>query len=256
MFLRAHRLVARLQQQIPDPFGNPSISRHLQPWIYTPPPSISHKPATIKDRTVSFIRRQAISKGDQTRDRILHQAAIIFNQRGYEGCSIKEIMAATGLEKGGIYRHFANKEELAAEAFDYAWRSTSIRRRQGLGEIENHADRLKQFIANFLETNTFPGGCPLLNTAVDSDNGNPVLRQRVRAALADWQSMLCSIVQSGIRSGTIRHAVDPRAAANRIIGSLEGAMLLSRIEGNRTALHAALLDLDSYVETHLRAPAN
>jgi len=31
-------------------------------------------------------------------------------------------MRATGLEKGGIYRHFSSKEAMAAEAFDYAWR--------------------------------------------------------------------------------------------------------------------------------------
>ncbi|HEY9128166.1 MAG TPA: TetR/AcrR family transcriptional regulator [Acidobacteriaceae bacterium] len=194
-----------------------------------------------------------ISKGDQTRERILREAAVIFNQRGYEGCSLKEIMAATGLEKGGIYRHFANKEELAAEAFDFAWRSTSARRRAGLSEIENHADRLRRYVANFLETPGFPGGCPLLNTAVDSDNGNPILRQRVRAALAEWQAMIISILDAGIRAGTIRAAIDTRAAANRIIGSLEGAMLLSRIEGRGNPLQAALRELDNFIETELRA---
>ena len=163
-------------------------------------------------------------------------------------------MAATGLEKGGIYRHFANKEELAAEAFDYAWRFASGKRREGLGEIDNHADRLKRYIANFLESTGLPGGCPLLNTAVDSDNGNPVLRERVRAALADWQQMLRSTLEAGIRAGSIRPSIDIRAAANRIIGSLEGAMLLSRIERNHKALHAALLELDNYVETQLRTP--
>jgi len=30
-------------------------------------------------------------------------------------------MEATGLQKGGLYRHFDSKEELAQEAFDYAW---------------------------------------------------------------------------------------------------------------------------------------
>ena len=48
----------------------------------------------------------ATSKGQETRQRILAEAAAIFNQRGYEGCSIQAIMEATGLEKGGIYRHF------------------------------------------------------------------------------------------------------------------------------------------------------
>lgn len=46
------------------------------------------------------------------------QAASLFNQRGFEGSSMSDLMAAAGLEKGGIYRHFSSKEELAAEAFE------------------------------------------------------------------------------------------------------------------------------------------
>jgi TetR/AcrR family transcriptional repressor of nem operon len=62
-----------------------------------------------------------MTKGEQTRRRIVEAAAPIFNIRGYEGASLSELMAATGLKKGGIYRHFSSKEELAAEAFDYTW---------------------------------------------------------------------------------------------------------------------------------------
>ena len=164
-------------------------------------------------------------------------------------------MEATGLEKGGIYRHFANKEELAAEAFDYAWRFVSARRRQGLDQIPNQADRLKRYIANYFESTGFPGGCPLLNTAVDSDDGNPVLRDRVRAALLNWQQMLASTLEDGIHAGVIRASIDPCAAANRIIATLEGATLLSRIEGSRATLHAALRDLDHYIESELRTPS-
>src|SRR5260221_13016116 len=61
-------------------------------------------------------------KGQKTRARIIAEAASLFNQRGFEGGSLSELMEATGLEKGGIYRHFSSKEELAAEAFDYAWK--------------------------------------------------------------------------------------------------------------------------------------
>jgi TetR/AcrR family transcriptional repressor of nem operon len=193
-----------------------------------------------------------MSKGDQTRQRIIAEAAAIFNQRGYEGCSIQSIMEATGLEKGGIYRHFESKEELAAEAFDYAWTVASTKRHQNLEAIPDHADRLKQHIANFVTRTGLPGGCPLLNTAVDSDNGNPVLRDRVRKALRYWKSMLRDILEDGMKAGSIRHTIDPCAAANRIIGGLEGAMLISRIERNDQALRQALQDLDSYIETDLR----
>src|SRR5215469_4932825 len=63
-------------------------------------------------------------KGQKTRERIVAEAASLFNQRGFEASSMSELKEATGLEKGGIYRHFSSKEELAAKAFDYAWKVT------------------------------------------------------------------------------------------------------------------------------------
>jgi TetR/AcrR family transcriptional repressor of nem operon len=197
-----------------------------------------------------------LTKGQETRQRIIAEAAAIFNQRGYEGCSIQAIMDATGLEKGGIYRHFESKEELAAEAFDYAWSIASTKRRLNLESIPNHADRIKQHIANFVTRSGLPGGCPLLNTAVDSDNGNPVLRDRVRKALRNWQTFLRTILEEGIQTGTIRANADPACAANRIISSLEGAMLISRIERNDLALRQCLEDLSSYVDSELRQPTS
>jgi len=52
-----------------------------------------------------------MTKGELTRKRIVEAAAPIFNQHGYEGSSLNALMQATGLKKGGIYRHFASKEE-------------------------------------------------------------------------------------------------------------------------------------------------
>src|ERR1700742_2482238 len=155
-----------------------------------------------------------MSKGLKTRQRIVAEAAGLFNRHGFEGCSLSSLMAATRLEKGGIYRHFSSKEQLAAEAFDYAWRSASDARLQNLHAIANSVDRLKQFVANFVEWKpSVAGGCPMFNTAVDSDDGNPVLRARAQAALHDWRSALASIVKRGMAAGEIRHQVQPRSVA-------------------------------------------
>jgi TetR/AcrR family transcriptional repressor of nem operon len=197
-----------------------------------------------------------MTKGQQTRDRIIAQAAPLFNQRGYEGCSIQDIMAATGLEKGGIYRHFDSKEELAAEAFDHAWHLAIATRFQKLDAIPNQVDRLKQHIANFAIRSSLPGGCPLLNTAVDSDNGNPVLRERVRKALRTWQTGLRKILKEGIAAGTIRPTVDTDKVSNLIIAVLEGALLIRRIEKNDEPLNQALEHLDTYLETEVRKPSH
>jgi len=195
-----------------------------------------------------------MSKGDQTRERIIAKAAELFNQRGLEGTSMADLMEATGLEKGGIYRHFPSKEAVAAEAFDYAWEEAFQERVRGLGSISGSVDRLKHLIANFVERRpSIPGGCPLLNTAVDSDDGNPVLRERARQALGKWQNLLVSVIKEGIQRREIRREVDPNRLAMLIISSLEGALMISRLERNRDALVAARSHLDSYLEKEIRA---
>jgi TetR/AcrR family transcriptional regulator, transcriptional repressor for nem operon len=195
-----------------------------------------------------------MKKGERTRERIIRQAAPLFNQRGYDGSSLNEIMAATELEKGGIYRHFASKQELAAAAFDYAWAEAMKARRHDIDSVANSVDKLKRYIANFVERRgTVPGGCPLLNTAMDSDDGNALLRNRARRALENWQNFLGSIVTQGIKKGEIRREVSKTKLANLIIATLEGAVMIGRLEQNLDALRDAQTHLNSYLETKVRA---
>jgi TetR/AcrR family transcriptional repressor of nem operon len=194
-----------------------------------------------------------MAKGERTRKRIVAQAAALFNQRGFEGGSMSELMEATGLEKGGIYRHFSTKEELAAEAFDYAWKVALDTRMHDLGRTPNSVDKLKQFMANFVGRRpSVPGGCPLLNTAIDADDGNPVLRDRARKALHDWHDRLRSIIRTGIKRGEIRRDVDAKRVATLIISSLEGALMIGRLERDRQALMTAKSHLERYLETEVR----
>ena len=194
-----------------------------------------------------------MKKGERTRERIIRQAAPLFNQRGYDGSSLNEIMAATELEKGGIYRHFASKQELAAAAFDYAWAEAVNSRRHDIDSVAHSVDKLKRYIANFVERRgTVPGGCPLLNTAMDSDDGNALLRNRARRALENWQNFLGSIVTQGIKKGEIRREVSKTKLANLIIATLEGAVMISRLEQSAEPLRQAQVHLNNYLETAVR----
>jgi len=185
-------------------------------------------------------------KGEATRQRIIAEAAPIFNQRGFQGCSMQDLMTATGLEKGGLYRHFANKEELAAEAFRFSVAQNLKIRTEHLDEISNSIDKLKRAVHLFVELpSTIPGGCPLMNTAIDADDGNPALRDLARKGIQDWRARLVHIVETGITAGEIRRSTDPRRIANTLIATLEGALMISRLENNSNALRDAQNTLDA-----------
>jgi TetR/AcrR family transcriptional regulator, transcriptional repressor for nem operon len=194
-----------------------------------------------------------MSKGERTRQRIVTEAARLFNEHGFEGGSMTDLMEATGLEKGGIYRHFSTKEELAAEAFDHAWQAATDVRMQDLDSIPNSVDKLKRFMTNFIERRpSVPGGCPLLNTAIDADDGNPILRERARRALHQWRDRLSEIIRMGLKKREIRSGTDPKKLATLIIGSLEGALMISRLERDREALLETQSHLESYLDSEVR----
>lgn len=194
-------------------------------------------------------------KGEQTRQDIIRKAAPIFNQRGYEGAALSDLMKATGLEKGGIYRHFENKQQLAAEAFDYAWNLALDTRFEGTMEIADAVDRLKQVVRNFRERRAglVPGGCPLLNTAIDSDDGNPRLREKARGALASWLDRLESIIEEGQRQEEIRSDIDSSELAALIVSTLEGSLMLARLQRKEDPRDWACRHLEEYLETSVRA---
>jgi TetR/AcrR family transcriptional repressor of nem operon len=195
-----------------------------------------------------------MTKGEQTRQRIIEKAAGLFNQRGYAGTALSDLMLAAKLKKGGIYRHFDTKEDLAAEAFDHAWNIASRERIEGLDSISNTVDRLKRVVSNFVNVRpaNIPGGCPLLNTAVDSDSGNPLLRARARNALRGWRTYLEATVREGIERKEICASTDRGEVSALIIAGLEGALMMGRLTRSVEPLERMRVHLENYLESNLR----
>ena len=194
------------------------------------------------------------TKGQQTRQKIVIEAAPIFNRQGYAGSSLNDLMAATGLKKGGIYRHFSSKEELAAETFDYMWGEAWNAHMRQVDREAPGVEPLKQLIDSFVHSRlSFKGGCPILNTAVDADDGNPVLRERVRKAVRKWIARSESMVERGAKRGEIRADVKPKTVATVILATLEGALMISRLERNDDALRRAQKHLNRYLDTQVAA---
>jgi AcrR family transcriptional regulator len=61
---------------------------------------------------------KSISKGEQTRTVIVDVAFQLFLENGYHGTSMRQIADKAGLALGGIYNHFASKEEIFAAVLE------------------------------------------------------------------------------------------------------------------------------------------
>jgi AcrR family transcriptional regulator len=54
------------------------------------------------------------TKGKRTRERVIQAAHRLFIEQGYHGTSMRQIAEQAGLALGGIYNHFASKEDILA----------------------------------------------------------------------------------------------------------------------------------------------
>jgi TetR/AcrR family transcriptional regulator, transcriptional repressor for nem operon len=195
------------------------------------------------------------SKAEQTKNKILASAAELFNLQGYAGVSITEIMTATGLKKGGIYNYFSSKEELAIAAFDYAFDRVAKLQRNILREKKDAIERLLSLFdlyADFVDNPPIKGGCPLLNAAIDSDDTNPLLRDRVRLAMDSWQDLIRHIIKKGIQKGEIRVNISADEIATLIIVNLEGGIMMSKLYGDRVHLERSIEHLHNYLNDTLQ----
>lgn len=182
---------------------------------------------------------------------ILASAAPIFNRRGYSGTSINDILSATDLEKGGLYNHFASKEELAIAAFDYAFRQVDAYFTKALSGVESGMPRLRAHIDAFeryIEKPPVSGGCPLANACVEADDALPFLRVRVAEAFEKMRGALRHTFERGVAKGHFRAGVDPAACADFVIAAIEGALLLTRGTRSRGPADHVLSILRAWVE--------
>jgi len=193
-----------------------------------------------------------MAKGEETKQRIIEQAAAYLNRHGYFSTAISEIMEITGMRKGGIYNHFASKEDLALQAFDYAVEQVAQKFAEALRGKESAMDRLLAMIGYFrsyVEDIPIPGGCPVMNCAIEGDDAYPVLRDRARLAMDRLRQAFIRILAKGISNGEIRPDINPDEVTTLLIASLEGGVMLSNLYKDPIHMHRVLDHLTKYALT-------
>ena len=126
-----------------------------------------------------------------------------------------------------------------------------------MGVLRNkrHAvERLKAIVGAFsiyLENPVIKGGCPLLNTAVESDDTHPQLREKTQKAMNDWLSLIVRIIDKGVSRGEIRSDINPDEAASIMISILEGSLMMGKLYGDKVYINRGINHLYRYIERDL-----
>lgn len=189
-------------------------------------------------------------KSDLTRQFIIEKSAPIFNTKGYSATSMNDILQATGLTKGGVYGNFESKDQIAVEAFDLSIGKV----KEGIRfktKTENTALGKLFAIFNFYKNYSIlpltEGGCPLLNTAIESDDNLPFLKVKAQKALNELLGSLENIIQNGIESKEFKEGIDAKKEAALMFSVIQGGLMMSKLSDNPKILNGLLETLKTNV---------
>ncbi|AQT58778.1 hypothetical protein CBP51_13590 [Cellvibrio mixtus] len=166
--------------------------------------------------------RVSREQATENRGKILHTAAQLFREKGFDGIGIADLMKKVGLTHGGFYGHFASKEDLMAQTCEYAVDDILAQNRASFGEGEG--TYYQRFIANYLscEHRDNPGsGCLMAALGADAARQSPMIK---RAFTQSFNRLLASLM----KILPVKNEAAKREQALATLASLVGAQVIAR----------------------------
>lgn len=174
-----------------------------------------------------------MTKAERTREFILDTTVSLFNTKGYEGTSLSDLTARTGLTKGALYGNFQNKEDIAKAAFRHAMQQVRARIRKSIGVKVTYKAKLVallEFYSAYVFNPPVTGGCPLMNAAVEVDDHLAFMRKTVARELVETVNFIAHLIEKGRKAGEFKKNIKPRELAYTFFCSIEGAIMYARVE--------------------------
>ena len=198
-----------------------------------------------------------VSRGEQTRDRIMDVAEASVLAKGFAATSIDEILYEAGITKSGFFYHFRDKNDLALALIErFRDRDLSVfdeifRRAEELSDDPLHAYLvgLKLLAETMADMQAERPGC-LVATFVYQDQQ---FDARVRANLIEiteiWRGQFIRRIEAIAAVHPPRIEVDLEALADMLLTIVDGAIVVAKTLGQPRMLEAQILAYRACVRT-------
>ncbi|MEL6837747.1 MAG: TetR/AcrR family transcriptional regulator [Pseudomonadota bacterium] len=169
-----------------------------------------------------------------TRTKLAIEAGFLFQQKGYHGVGIAEVLERAGVPKGSLYHHFpSGKADLALAAAEIA--STEVLRiiDASFDQAGSYANGVTTFcykLAKYFDIHEGKIGCPVSATLHEGPN-NAAFRDALSTIFAQWMDRIAHYAMAFGQSPD-----DAQRSAKRLFLSLEGSWTLARAKGDSNVI--------------------
>ncbi|MFE7721786.1 TetR/AcrR family transcriptional regulator [Nocardia rhizosphaerihabitans] len=183
-----------------------------------------------------------------TRQKMLYSAVELLRERGSAGVTVDAVLARSGAPRGSVYHHFrGGRAEIMSESLALAGDAISAIIDQAVAQGSIAAlRRFGQFWTALLEQSDFEAGCPIVSIAVGGSSDDRHLQPAVAGIIDRWHAALLTAIEAD--------GVEPERAARlatMAIATIEGAVILCRVNRSTTALDDVIEELEALLTSVL-----
>ncbi|MEV7782174.1 ScbR family autoregulator-binding transcription factor [Kitasatospora sp. NPDC088351] len=181
----------------------------------------------------------------RTRRAILEAAASVFDEFGYEGATIGEVVARAGVTRGAVYFHFASKRELAQGVVEEQFVQE---------EIPERVCKLQEFVDTGMVVAHLMPRDPLLSAGARLSLGQDAFGDLGGGVVPGWIVRLEGLlVAAGERGELLPHVV-PADSAWLVTASWAGVQIQSQKLSGRVDLERRVAGLFQHVMPSIAVP--
>jgi AcrR family transcriptional regulator len=215
-------LVAEVEVHVPTIPNHRSVFATLGPMPVPSPPT---RPALR-------------ARYDARRREVVATAAKLFAERGYDGTSMSELTAATGLAAGGLYHYIEGKDELLIAICDELLEPLLERAREIAAEEAAPVDQLRELVAAWVAHVVEHRHHMLVFTQERQAIEGQQRWRRVRSQRRAFEQILDEVLERGEADGSMTFA-DRRLSLLALLGMVNYTPQWVRPNGRLSAAEIA-----------------
>jgi TetR/AcrR family transcriptional repressor of lmrAB and yxaGH operons len=174
------------------------------------------------------------SKGERTRRKLVATTAALLQRQGYHATGLSQIVAESGAPRGSLYFYFPDgKDQLAVAALDASskdWRARIDAVVAAAPDLGQAVEDVCKLLADDLAHSDYQRGCPVAAVALEAAATSGPVRKAVEGHYAEWSESIVG------RLGAAMPRDAARQLATFVLSSVEGALLLAKVQRSREPL--------------------
>lgn len=162
---------------------------------------------------------------------VLDSAMQAFWLHGYEATSLADLMKATGLQKGSIYKAFKDKHSLFVLALRRYLDQVNVCHRHYLEDAASPSAGISEWLQNIIESSGSDKarrGCFMLNSLSELAPHDDEVKKLLSGQLSYVQSLLSRTIASGQATGEFRADIEAEELSFLVLNLLHGLVTNSK----------------------------